>query len=122
MNHCCMSVHLVDFGWRFFVTNLNYVVLSVWIGVGGCLWPISSTFFCAGTACRELIYITTISASAAEVITFFMICAMFKTAPLFSGFSALFDMKKFQPSLPLAFGLVRQDASMCAPITMSLAL
>ena len=45
MHQCCMSADLVAFDWRFFVTNPNDVVLSVWIGVGGCLWPISSTVF-----------------------------------------------------------------------------
>ena len=91
MNQFFMSIDLVGFGWSFFVTNTNDVVLYVWIGVGGCLWPISSTVVCAGIACRELIYSAPISESAAEVITFLMICAMVKTAPLFAGVFALFD-------------------------------
>ena len=70
MNQCFMSVDLVDFGWRFFVTNPNAVVLSVWIEVGGCLWPVSSTVVSAGIACGEFIYSAPISTSAAEVITF----------------------------------------------------
>ena len=82
-------------------------MLSVWIGVGGCLWPIYSTIICAGIACRKLIYSAPISASAAEVITFFMIGAMFKTAPLFTRFAELFYMKKIPPALLLAFGSVR---------------
>ena len=45
-------------------------MLYVWIGVGGCLWPISSTVVRAGIAYRELIYSAPISASADEVITF----------------------------------------------------
>ena len=107
MHQCCMSADLVAFDWRFFVTNPNDVVLSVWIGVGGCLWPISSTVIRAGIACPELIYIAPIYASASEVITFFMICAMVKTALLFAGFAALFDMKTFPPALLLSLGLVR---------------
>ena len=70
MNQCYISVGLVAFGWSFFATNPNSVVLSVWIGVGGCLWPISSTVVRAGIAYRELIYSAPISASADEVITF----------------------------------------------------
>ena len=70
MNHCCMSVGLVVFGWSVFVTNPNDVVLSVWIGFGGCLWPISSTVVRAGISFRVLIYSAPISASAAEVIMF----------------------------------------------------
>ena len=107
MNQCFMSIELVAFGWSFFVENNSAVVLSVWIGVGGCLWPISSTFVSPSISYRELIYSAPISASSAEVITFFMICAMVKTAPLFSGFAALFDMKKFPPDMLLDFGSVR---------------
>ena len=88
-----MSFELVAFGWIFFVTDPNAVVLSVWIGVDGCLWPISSTVFHAGIACCELIYSAPISASAAEVITFFMMFAMFNTDPLFAWFAAFSDMK-----------------------------
>ena len=33
-------------------------------------------------------------------LCFFMICAMLKTAPLFSGFVALFDMKNSTRSAP----------------------
>ena len=55
MNQCFMSADLVDFVWRFFVMNPNDVVLSVRIGVGACLWPISSTVVFAGIACRKLI-------------------------------------------------------------------
>ena len=106
MNQCFVSVDLVAFGWRFFVTNPNDVVLSVCIGVGGCLWTIFSTAVRAGISWRELIYSAPISASAAGVITFFIICAMAKAAPLFSGFGALFDMKKCPRSLLLTFGLV----------------
>ena len=71
------------------------------------MWPIYSTVVCASIACRELIYCDPISASAAEVITFFMICEMSKTAPLFAGFAALSDMKKYPLALLLAFGSVR---------------
>ena len=106
-NQCCMSVDLVAFGWRFFVTNPNYVVLSVCIGVGGCLWPISSTAVRTGIACRELIHSAPISASAAKIITFIIICAMFNNAPLFAGFVVLSYMKKFPPAVLLDFGLVR---------------
>ena len=93
MNYCFMSVDLVAFGGRFFVTNPNDVVLSIWIGVGGCLWPIFSTVIRAGIVCCEFICSAPISTSASEVITFFIICAMFNTATLFVGFAAFFYMK-----------------------------
>ena len=70
MNQCFMSVDLVAFGWRFFVTNPNTVGLSVWIGVGGFLWPITLIVFLAGITCHELIYSAQISASTAKVIMF----------------------------------------------------
>ena len=70
MNQCFMYVDLVAFGRSFFVTNPNAVVLSVCIGVGGCLWTIPSTVVCSGIACHELKYSAPISESSAEVITF----------------------------------------------------
>ena len=102
-----MSVDLVSFGWRFFVTNPNDVVLSFLVGVGGSLWPIYSTVLLAGIDCRELIYSAPISAFDAEVIKFFMICEMVKTPPLFAGFAALFDMKNVHQLCSLL--LVRSD-------------
>ena len=75
--------------------NPNDVVLSVWVGVGGCLCPISSIVISIGISFCKLIYSALISASAVEVITFLNIYAMVKTAPLFAGFSALFAMKTF---------------------------
>ena len=92
---------------RVFFTNHNDVVFSVSIGVGGCLCPVSLTFVCAGIAFRELIYIAPIYTSAVEVISFLMICAIFKTAPLFSGFATLSNMKKFPTDLILTLVLVR---------------
>ena len=65
MNQCCISVDLVDFGWRFFVTYPNAVVLSVWVWFGYHLCPISSNVVRSGIACRELIYSAPISASDA---------------------------------------------------------
>ena len=57
-------VLLVAFGCRFFAKNPRAVVLSVCIGVGGCLYPISPTLFLAGMAWRELMKRAHISASA----------------------------------------------------------
>ena len=93
-----MSVDLVAFGCRFFSTKPTAVVLSVWIGVGGCVCPISIKVCLAGIACLEFRKRAPISASAADDITFFMICAMFKTAALFAGSSSLFDKKKMASS------------------------
>ena len=36
-----MSIALVCLGWILLLTTPLAVELSVWIGVGGCLWPIS---------------------------------------------------------------------------------
>ena len=65
--------------------NPNDVVLSVWIGVSGCLWNISSTVIHAGIACIELIYSSPIFSSASEIVTFLMIGAIFKTAQCLVG-------------------------------------
>ena len=76
----------------FLVMTASAIVLSVCIGVGGWRCPISSNVMRMGMASLALIYNAPILASAADVITDLMICAMFKTAPLFGGNCVLFDM------------------------------
>ena len=46
------------------------------------------------------------SASAADDITAFMICAMFKIDPLGDGISSLFDRENSPPVLLLASGML----------------
>ena len=86
-----MSVYLVAFGLRFLVTKPSAVVLSVCADVAGGLWPILFSEFLTGIAWRVLMKRALISASAADVTTLRIICAMLRTAPLFSGNSALSD-------------------------------
>ena len=74
--------------------NPRAVVLSVWMGVGGCGWPISSAVVCAGIAWREFMYRAPILASSADDMTALMIWAIFIIALLFAGFGELSDMKK----------------------------
>ena len=107
---------------RFFITKPRAVVLSVWIGVGGCTWPISSAVILAGMACLELMKSAPISASAADDTTDLMICAIFSTALLFFGSLELSDMKKCPPARLLALGSVKYEASLCTASTMLLAL
>ena len=85
-----MSIAFVRFGCIVCFTTPNAVELSICIGVGGCLCPISSSRCRIGTASRELIYSAPSSASAADDITAFIICATVNTAPLFVG---LYDMR-----------------------------
>ena len=71
MHEPVFYVGWLGFFWlEVFVTNTNDVVLSVYIGVGGCLWTNYSTVVFSGIACRELIYSAMISSSSAEVIMF----------------------------------------------------
>ena len=90
--------------------------------VGGCLWPISSNKYLAGIACRVLIKSAPISASAAEVITFFMIFAMLSTDPLLGGFLSSLERKKCPPALLRAFGSDKYDASLWTASIMLLLL
>ena len=84
-----MSVDLVAFGCKFCIMKPRAVVLSVWIGVGGWMWPISLRVVRAVTACLEFMNNAPILASAADGMTFLMICATLSTATIFSGFSEL---------------------------------
>ena len=70
------------------------VLLSVWIGVGGWTWPISSAVMRAGMACHALMNKAPILALAADDVTDLMIQAMFNTAQLFFGSCESSEIKK----------------------------
>ena len=80
-----MSIDLSRLLAMLLVTTPSAVVLSVCIGVGGCLWPIASNARRAGIASLQLMKRDLKSASAAEDMTAFMICEMVRTDPLFGG-------------------------------------
>ena len=75
-----MSIDLRRFLAMLLVTTLCDVVLSVCTGVGGCLWPISSRAWRAGTASWQFMKRAASSASAAEDMTAFMIWAIYLEA------------------------------------------
>ena len=75
------------------VTTTSAVVLSVCIGVGGCLCLIVSNAWRAGIASLQLTKRAPNSASAVEDMTAFMICEMVRTDPLFGRTAELSDMK-----------------------------
>ena len=85
------------------VKNPRAVVLSVCIGVGGCLCPIVSNAWRVGIASLLLMKRVPNSASAAEDLTAFIICKMLRTDSLFGGTVELSDMKKCPPAMLLAF-------------------
>ncbi len=64
-----MSMTLVRPGWMLLLMTPNAVVLSVWIGVLGCLWPISVRSCQIGTASHALMYSALSLASAALDMT-----------------------------------------------------
>ena len=67
------------------LTMPRAVILSICIGVGGCLCPISYSLILAGTASQKLINSVQSSASAADDIRALMIIEIVVTAPLFGG-------------------------------------
>jgi hypothetical protein len=93
-----MSIALVRFGCILLLITPSAVVLSVWIGVRGCGWPISSSMFRKCTASFVLMNYEPSSASAAEDITALMIVAMVRIAPLLGGNLSSFDRKKCPPA------------------------
>ena len=88
-----MSIAFVLLGCTLFVTTTCAAELLVCIDVLGCGCPIYDSVILCGTASLALMYIAQISASAADVMTAFMIREIFKTAPLLAGISALLDKK-----------------------------
>ena len=104
---------LVRFGWILLLMTPSDVELSVCIGIFGCLCPNSLRIICMYTASLEAIYREPSSASAADVMTFFMICLMVSMAPLFGENVVLLDKKKFPPDHLLASDLLRYPALLC---------
>ena len=84
---------LVHYGCMLLFMTPRAVVLLVCMGVWGCLWPISVSVICCGTASRVLMPSAPSSASAAEDITALMSCARLRTAPLSAGSSQSDDRK-----------------------------
>ena len=84
------------------VANPSAVVLSVWAGVGGCLCPIAISIVRASIIFLELVNSAPISASVAEDIACFSICALMRTAPLIDELSDLLDSMKCPPARLLA--------------------
>ena len=105
-----------------FVTTPSAVVLSVCIGVGGCLWTIYLSEWRDGMASRKLMKRAPSSASAAEDMTALIIFVMVITAPLLGGMAEFLDMKKCPPSLLRAFVSEIYEASLWPARNILLAL
>ena len=90
-----MIIALVRFGWILLDTTLIAVLLSVCIGVLGCLCPNNSfKVFLTGTASLALKYNAPSLVSATEDMTALIIfVTVVCTAPLLGGTSESFDMK-----------------------------
>lgn len=76
-----MFIALVHFGWTGLLILLSVVELSVWMGVGGCVCPISSRMLLISTPLCELRYSAWSSTSA----TALMISEMVRMVPLLGG-------------------------------------
>ena len=87
----------------FLLTTPKAVVLSVCIGVGGCLCHMISSACCAGIASLQFMKRAPSLASTAEDITALKIWETVRMAPLFDGMASLLDMIKCPPDLLLAF-------------------
>ena len=77
-----MSIALLLFCLNIPVRIPHAVLLSVLIGVAGCLCPNSSHVTHSGTSSFAFIYNAATSASAADAITTFIIFAMIAIGPL----------------------------------------
>ena len=65
----CMSMAFVCFGWTHKLMMPSTVELSVWMGEGGCVCPISFKILCSLTPFCAFMYNAPILASVAEDIT-----------------------------------------------------
>ena len=93
-----MSMALVRLGCMMLLTMPSAVELSIWMGIGGCVCPSSSSRLRSGMASSALMYRAPSSASAAEDMTDLMICAIVSIAPLFRGTLLFSKSKKWLPA------------------------
>ena len=91
------------------VTTPCVVVLSVCVGVSGCVCPISSRAWSDGMDYLQFMNISPSSASAYDYMTSLMILAIVNTAPLLGG-NAVFLHEKCPPALLLNFVSERYEA------------
>ena len=85
---------LVRRGWMLWLPTPQAVVLSVWMGVLVCLWPISARSWCIGTASFALMYSAPSLALAALDMMALSILEMLRTAPLLGESLTLVEQKK----------------------------
>ena len=83
------------------------VILSVYMGLGGCLCPISPSAWRDGMDYLHSMKNTTSSASAADDMTDLMVLEIVNTAPLLGGNVVFLDINKCPPDLLPTFGLER---------------
>ncbi len=102
-----MSIALVHCGWMLLVTTPCAVLLSVWMGVGCCLWPISSSNNCMGIASHALMYRAPSSALAALDMMALRILDMLRMVPLSGGSLTFDEQKKWPPTQLCAEGSLR---------------
>ena len=89
-----MSIALVRRGWMLWLTTPQAVVLSVWMGGLGCLWPISARSWRIGTTSFALMYSAPSSALAALDMMALSILEMLRTAPFLGGSLTSEEQKK----------------------------
>ena len=98
------------------------VLLSVLIGVAGCMCPNSAHVVLRGSNSRAFINKAAISDSAADAITCLITFAIIDIGQLFIClFSSLLPRNVYPPALDLAPETTRYAASECFCSTMSLA-
>ena len=86
-----MSIDFVFSGMMVALDTLTAVELSHWMGDLGCGNPISVRDWRSGTMDLAQMKRPAISASAAEDMTFLMICATVRTGPLYVGAGTFSD-------------------------------
>ena len=102
-----MSMAFVTLGRMVFVTTLRAVELSVWMGIHGCLCPISINVAHIVTVCHALINNTLSSALAMDDMMALMTFTMLWIVPLLWGNSSFVDRKKCPPAWLLDLGTLR---------------
>jgi hypothetical protein len=102
-----MSMAFVHCGWMLLSMTPNAVLLSVSMGVLGCLWPILLRSWLIGMALWVLMYSAPSSALAVLDMMAFRILETLCMGPLLHGFLESLEQKKCPPVQLRAAALLR---------------
>ena len=101
-----MSMDLVLHGMMVLLVNPTAVELSHWMGVLGCVHPISMNAWHSGTISLAIVKRPDSSALEADDMMFLIICAIVRTGPLWRGIGTSSESMMWAPARMRAWDML----------------